>query len=67
MGAAFIAGIGAGVYRDFNDIPTAPDTSHVEPSPENASFYETRYTLYRETYVSLRSIMHKLSSSRSIL
>jgi xylulokinase len=67
MGAAFIAGIGAGVYRDFNDIPTAPDTLHVEPSAENASFYETRYALYRETYTNLQSVMHKLSSSRIIL
>jgi sugar (pentulose or hexulose) kinase len=67
MGAAFIAGIGVGVYRDFDEIPTAPAASNVEPSSENASFYETRYALYRATYASLQSVMHKLSSSRTIL
>ena len=67
LGAAFIAGISVGVYQDFNDIPSAPDASYVEPSAENASFYKTRYALYRATYASLRSIMHKLSSSRTML
>lgn len=60
VGAALLGGIGAGIYRDFSDLPRAQATEITEP--QHPAAYEAMYRLFVETYPALRPIMHRLSS-----
>jgi xylulokinase len=62
LGAALLAGAGAGVYRDLPEAvaQTVHLTRQVDPNPERAAAYETRYALYRELYPALRALSRQL-------
>ncbi len=52
LGAAMLAGIGAGVYRDAEDaLQKTYRTGHtVDPEPEYRERYERQYEVFRELY-----------------
>jgi glycerol kinase len=57
VGAAMIAGIGAGVFNGYHDVQTlAPVFSVVtEPNRDTAALYETHYRSFLEIYPRLKS------------
>ena len=62
LGAAMLAGIGIGAYRDEEDA-----LAHVarpgivyEPDPAAARIYADLFPVYRQLYPSLKSISHRL-------
>ena len=62
LGAAILAGIGVGLYKDEQDA-----FDHVykpgqtfEPNPELASKYADWFKIYRELYPTLKSVSHHL-------
>lgn len=62
LGAAILAGIGAGSYRDAEDAFRRIDRPffRYEPHEERTRFYRDMLPLYRETYHALRPVHHKL-------
>ena len=61
LGAAMLAGIGAGVYRDAADalqqVQVHPTT--VEPNAEDVAFYDRYYSrVYKHMYEALRPLNH---------
>jgi xylulokinase len=62
LGAALLAGVGAGVYPDL--VAAVAQTVHlqrrVEPQAESVAAYETRYRLYRQVYPTLRVLQRQL-------
>lgn len=65
LGAAILAGVGTGVYRDFEDAVGRTVTVRREfvPNPENAAVYDKGYAVYLELYQSLKNIMHGVKNS----
>jgi xylulokinase len=61
LGAAMLAGIGSGVYRDFSDAvkSTYQPTRTFEPEPKEA--YERGFGLYREIYSGISGLYPLLS------
>ena len=63
VGAALIAGIGAGLYTSFEDacsrLPRS--TTIIEPDPATNERYAELRTLYRDLYPQLKDGMHRLS------
>lgn len=63
VGAALIAGIGAGLYASFEDacsrLPRS--TTIIEPDPATDERYAELRTLYRDLYPRLKDSMHRLS------
>jgi xylulokinase len=62
LGAAILAGIGLGLYRDEEDAYARvfrPGTIF-EPDPHDAARYAEWFEIYRELYPSLRPISHRL-------
>jgi xylulokinase len=64
LGAAILAGIGVGLYRDEQD---AFDHVHkpgktIEPNAEAHAFYKEGYETYKRLYPALRDINHQLSA-----
>ena len=62
LGAAFVAGMGVGAFRAWDEIGrfTRPGAL-VRPNPETAATYDRLYRIYRETYERLRPLMPQLS------
>lgn len=62
-GAALLAGVAAGVYRDVDDacarIALRDET--VAPEPARAKVYDDYYAAYRALYPATRATMHRLS------
>jgi xylulokinase len=62
LGAALVAGVGAGVYGDLRSAVT--QTVHmgrrIEPRQASAAAYEPRYALYRQVYPALCSLQHQM-------
>ena len=59
-GAAILAGIGTGLFRDIVDAMTqAPPrvAARYEPRPDLAAVYQEGYEIYRELYESTRGLM----------
>lgn len=59
MGAALLAGIGIGIYRDFEDATSRVSRKICkifEPNPENAAVYEKRYQVYTGLYPRIRDL-----------
>jgi len=58
FGAALLAGVGAGVYRDLEeaveDAVSLDESTMTEPDPERVAIYEEYYPLYRSLYKSLK-------------
>lgn len=61
LGAAILAGVGVGAYRDFDDADnrTVRITREHQPSEEPKEAYEKAYRIYRELYEDLKETMHK--------
>jgi len=61
LGAAFCAGVGAGIFKDWGEIERFIRVSSVtEPDMKNHERYCKLFPVYREIYESLRNIYPKL-------
>jgi xylulokinase len=62
LGAALLAGVGAGVYSDLRSAVN--QTVHLErqikPCPESVAAYEARYALYRQVYPALKDLQRQM-------
>jgi xylulokinase len=64
VGAALIAGVGVGVYRDFEAACGQIRYGEVsEPNPANQQVYKARYEQFCQLYPLLRPQMHALAES----
>lgn len=56
LGAALIAGVGAGIYKDFNEAcGTAISIKNTQnPIVQNIEIYKNQYRLYQKLYVDLK-------------
>jgi len=64
LGAAILAGVGAGVYRNFEDASEQIryTSRSVEPNMERHAFYQERYVqVYQKLYETLKEINHTIS------
>ena len=61
LGAAILAGVGVGVYKDFEEAValTVQDKREHEPNREHADVYEKNYEVYLELYKKLKDTMKK--------
>ncbi len=62
LGAAILAGIGAGLYRDEHDAfrrVYRPGKTY-QPNPELASRYAQWFPIYRQLYPALKDVNHRL-------
>ncbi len=62
MGAAVIAGVGAGVFRDFSAIDVFMDTDKImKPDTEEEKIYKSLKVIFDDAYYALINIFDKLS------
>ena len=61
LGAAMLAGVGVGIYRDYDEAvsKTVRITREHEPNFENYAIYNKIYETYIELYESLKNLMQK--------
>ena len=61
LGAAMLAGVGTGLYKDFEEAvgSTVKITKQYEPNPLNLPVYSEAYQTYLELYKQLKPIMDK--------
>jgi xylulokinase len=61
LGAAMLAGVATGVYKDFDEAvaKTVKVTRTHMPEPANADVYKENYETYLELYQSLKPIMRR--------
>ena len=61
LGAAILAGVGTGVYDDFEEAVsiTVHPTRHHDPDPANKEVYDKNYDIYRELYENLKDLMDR--------
>ncbi|HHV09942.1 MAG TPA: xylulokinase [Clostridiales bacterium] len=66
LGAAILAGVGVGVYKDFEEAirTTVKVTRRHEPNRENQECYQENYETYLELYRSLKDLMSKKGGSK---
>lgn len=59
LGAAILAGVGVGFYKDYEEAVslTVKETRRHEPNPENKEVYDKAYRTYRNLYESLKNMM----------
>ncbi len=64
LGAAVLAGVGTGMYRDFEDAVRRTVTVRREfvPDPETAAAYSEGYAVYRGVYEALKNMMHGVTN-----
>ncbi|MCS6939006.1 MAG: xylulokinase [Roseiflexus sp.] len=62
-GAALLAGVGAGVFRDVDDAVArcVTLTTTIAPDERTVARYDEVYAIYREMYATLREGMHRLA------
>jgi len=64
LGAALLAGMGAGIYEDFAQATALARSCNratlVEPDPERAEGYDQVYRLFADLYPAAREIAHTL-------
>ncbi len=62
-GAAMIAGIGAGIYRDYAELEELiPDRKDVtDPIPAHRRLYDTQYSSFSRLYPLLKPVLHDLN------
>ena len=65
LGAAMLAGIGVGLYRDEGDALAHVQKPGVicEPNPDAANRYAKLFPIYQQIYPALKSLSHSLSES----
>ena len=61
-GAALLAGYGAGCYDSLGDAAAAAVhwERRIDPDPERAAAYASRYALYQELYPTLKPLLHQI-------
>ncbi len=65
VGAALTAGIGLGLYPDFESLKGVVRVQHTfEPDPANAETYEILYRAYRRIYDALRDLYRDVNEVR---
>ena len=59
LGAALLAGVGTGLYKDYDEAVTltVKETRKHEPNPDNKAIYDQTYTTYLDLYKSLVHLM----------
>ncbi|MCL2118670.1 MAG: FGGY family carbohydrate kinase [Planctomycetaceae bacterium] len=62
LGAAILAGIGAGLFSDAEDafVRFKHDSVYYDPDENLTRFYREMFPMYRELYASVRSVNHRL-------
>jgi xylulokinase len=62
-GAALLAGVAAGLYRDVDEACSTVRLRDevTDPDPERTRTYEERYEVYRSLYPATRDAMHRLA------
>jgi xylulokinase len=64
LGAAFVAGMGCGVFRDWAEIDRFVEVrTAAQPNPENHARYERLFPLYREVYERLRDVYPRIAQA----
>ncbi|MBC7811827.1 MAG: xylulokinase, partial [Burkholderiales bacterium] len=63
VGAALLAGIGAGIYASFDEACSLlpQPTERIVPDAARAAFYAERSTIFRSMYSLLKDDMHRLT------
>ena len=63
LGAAMLAGIGVGVYKDEKDAfaHVRRDGARYEPDPAMTKTYESWFPVYKTIYPALRGVSHAIS------
>ena len=61
LGAAILAGVGVGIYEDFDKAvkKTVRITRRYEPDEERHEFYKKNYGTYQELYTDLKDLMRQ--------
>ena len=61
LGAALLAGVGTGLYKDYDEAVTltVKETRHHEPDSDNKTVYDQTYQTYLDLYKSLAHLMIK--------
>ena len=59
LGAALLAGVGTGLYKDYDEAVTltVKETRKHEPNPDNKAIYDQTYQTYLDLYKSLVHLM----------
>lgn len=64
LGAAFLAGMAAGVFQDWGDIRKClPESQMYTPDEKNVKTYEKAYGIYREIYPRLQPVFHAIGNT----
>jgi xylulokinase len=65
VGAALVAGVGLGIYRDFAPLKKVVRIDGVfQPQAQNSEVYDSLFDAYKEVYRSLRQFYSKLNRER---
>ena len=65
IGAALTAGVGLGIYPDFESLKKVVRVEHeFEPRPDNTAVYDTLYQAYRRLYRHLRGLYRDVNEVR---
>ncbi len=61
LGAAILAGVGVGFYKDYEEAVslTVKTTREHHPNPENREVYDQNYQTYLKVYESLKNLMKR--------
>ena len=61
LGAALLAGVGVGFYKDYEEAVslTVKETRRHEPNPEYEAIYDKTYETYLQLYEHLKDMMKK--------
>jgi xylulokinase len=64
-GAALLAGVGAGIWRDVDTAcaRTIRVVDHVSPDPDTSARYESLHQQYQNLYPALKPTFHALADS----
>lgn len=63
LGAAFVAGMGAGILKDWSDVGRYVATGRLfEPDPSATAVLTRKYHLWRESYDRLRTLFPRLGA-----
>jgi xylulokinase len=61
LGAAYVAGVGVGVFKDWNGIARYVEPGEtLHPDPARAAVYDRAYAVFRETYERLKTLYPRL-------
>lgn len=61
FGDAFLAGVGAGYYRNLTEVTHWTRVKErIHPIPANTSRYEVNYSIFKDLYTSTKPLMHQM-------